>query len=186
MGAAGSVQTGGKDSYISEETKALPGDTFDQAIFDVNKDATGQVTQQDQASLLAQVPVRHYPAAAGVTAAMMNLAGVATVDQAFVEQTGIAARISAALQKALFRSPRPTSPEAFAKAFSEEFANAELEMQGDRANVPQEMPGGGEYKNDAEGDDVVSVHVEMLVRTTRSRVPHTSTPLPCSPPCKLT
>ena len=93
---------------------------------------------------------------------------VAAEDQAFVEQTGISARISAALQKALLLSPRPTSPEAFVKVFSAfvcEDTRGDTKL-GDTATEPQE------HKNDA-GDaragDMVRVRVETMVRIPRAR-----------------
>ena len=99
----------------------------------------------------------------------LGVADVAAEDQAFVEQTGISARISAALQKALLLSPRPTSPEAFVKVFAAFVCDAEL---GDTATEPPEQPGGGEHKNDA-GDaragDMVRVRVETMVRIPRAR-----------------
>ena len=98
-----------------------------------------------------------------------GVADVAAEDQAFVEQTGISARISAAFQKALLLSPRPTSPEAFVKVFAAFVCDAEL---GDLATELPEQPGGGEHKNDA-GDaragDMVRVRVETMVRIPRAR-----------------
>ena len=102
---------------------------------------------------------------------MMNsvppgVADVTAEDQAFFEQTGISARISAALQKALLLSPRPTSPEAFANVFSV-FVCEDTHQLGDTVTESPEQPGGGEHKNDA-GDaragDTVSVCVEIMVR----------------------
>ena len=97
-----------------------------------------------------------------------GVADVAAEDQAFVEQTGISARISAALQKALLLSPRPTSPEAFVKVFSAfvcEDTRGDTKL-GDTATEPQE------HKNDA-GDaragDMVRVRVETMVRIPRAR-----------------
>ena len=87
---------------------------------------------------------------------MMNsvppgVADVAAEDQAFVEQTGISARISAALQKALLLSPRPASPEAFAKVFSVFVCEDTQQLIGDTvtATEPSELAEGGEHKNDA-------------------------------------
>jgi hypothetical protein len=80
MGAGGSVAStvggDGKDSYTLEETKALVGDAFDQAIFDANKDATGHVTQ---AALLAQMPEVPVLYPAGVTGTTME--DLAMVDE---------------------------------------------------------------------------------------------------------
>jgi len=96
---------------------------------------------------------------------------VAAEDQAFVEQTGISARISAALQKALLLSPRPASPEAFVKVLSA-FMCADAQQLGDTATEPPEQPGGGEHKNDAgnaRAGDTASVRVETMVRISRAR-----------------
>jgi hypothetical protein len=104
-----------------------------------------------------------------------GVADVAAEDQAFVEQTGISARISAALQKALLLSPRPTSPEAFVKVFSE-FVCEDNTQLGDTATEPPAQPGGGEHKNDADdarAGDMVRVRVETMVR------------IPCSRTCPL-
>ena len=104
----------------------------------------------------------------------LGFADVAAEDQAFVEQMGTSARISAALQKALLLSPRPASPEAFVKVFSA-FMCADAQQLGDTATEPPEQPGGGEHKNDA-GDaraDTISVRVETMVR------------IPCSRTCPL-
>ena len=108
----------------------------------------------------------------------LGVADVAAEDQAFVEQTGISARISAALQKALLLSPRPASPEAFAKVFSV-FVRPDVcadtqQLIGDTvtATVPSELPEGGEHKNDAgdaQAGDTVSVCVEIMVRIPRAR-----------------
>ena len=108
-----------------------------------------------------------------------GVADMATEDQAFVEQTGISARISAALQKALLLSPRSASPEAFAKVFSDSFICADTQLGaalkpgGDTNTVPPELPGDGEHKDDAGDGDVVSVLVEMMVR-----IPSLATPPP--------
>ena len=101
----------------------------------------------------------------------LDVADVAAEDRAFVEQMGISARISAALQKALLLSPRSASPEAFAKVFSDSFVCADTQqLIGDtatEATEPAELAEGGEHKNDA-GDaragDTVSVCVEIMVR----------------------
>ena len=110
-----------------------------------------------------------------------GVADVAAEDRAFVEQTGISARISAALRKALLLSPRPASPEAFAKVFSDSFIctdtqlGAALKPGGDTNTVPPELPGDGEHKDDAGDGDVVSVLVEMMVRIpARSQPPSSS------------
>ena len=104
-----------------------------------------------------------------------DVADVATEDQAYVEQTGISARISTALQKALLLSPRPSSPEAFAKVFSA-FVCADTQL-GDTATELPELPGGGEHKfdaGDARAGDTVRVRVETMVSISRAR---TSPPL---------
>jgi hypothetical protein len=106
----------------------------------------------------------------------LGVADVAAEDQAFVEQTGISARISAAFQKALLLSPRPASPEAFVKVFSA-FMCADAQQLGDTDTEPPEQPWSGEHKNDA-GDaragDTASVRVETMVRIPRA---HKSSPL---------
>ena len=104
----------------------------------------------------------------------LGVADVAAEDQAFVEQTGISARISAALQKALLLSPRPSSPEAFAKVFSA-FVSADTQqliVDTVTATEPAELAEGGEHKNDAgdaQAGDTVSVCVEIMVRIPRAR-----------------
>ena len=104
----------------------------------------------------------------------LGVADVAAEDRAFVEQTGISARISAALQKALLLSPRPASPEAFAKVFSA-FVSADtqqLVVDTVTATEPAELAEGGEHKNDAgdaQAGDTVSVCVEIMVRIPRAR-----------------
>ena len=96
-----------------------------------------------------------------------TVADVAKEDRAFVEQTGISARISAALQKALFLSPRPATPEAFDKAFSDAFSSTESQ-QGAGGVTTQD---GGESKDAATPETMLSVIVDAEVRKVRGGDP---------------